>query len=55
MSTPLRVATYARASTSDRDRNPETQLLPLREFVASQGFLIAGEFVDHASATDLGG
>lgn len=38
MSTPLRVGTYARASTSGRDQNPETQMLPLREFVASQGF-----------------
>src|SRR5690348_11313564 len=50
-----RVALYARVSTSDKDQNPETQLLPLREFVASQGWQIAGEFVDHASATDLKG
>ena len=55
MSTPLRVGIYARVSTSDRDQNPETQLLPLREFVASQGRSLAGEFVDHASATDLKG
>jgi DNA invertase Pin-like site-specific DNA recombinase len=55
MATPLRVGIYARVSTVDRDQNPETQLLPLREFVASQGFSIAGEFVDHASATDLKG
>jgi DNA invertase Pin-like site-specific DNA recombinase len=55
MSAPLRVGIYARVSTSDRDQNPETQLLPLREFVASQGFSIAGEFVDHAPATDLKG
>ena len=32
-----RVAIYARVSTSDKDQDPETQLLPLREFVASQG------------------
>ena len=50
-----RVGIYARVSTSDRDQNPATQLLPLREFVTSQGWTITGEFVDHASATDLRG
>jgi len=55
MSASLRVGIYARVSTADRDQNPETQLLPLREFVVSQGFSIVGEFVDHASATDLKG
>ncbi len=49
------VAIYARVSTSDRDQDPDTQLVPLREFVASQGWTILGEFVDHASATDLRG
>ena len=29
----IRVALPARVSTSDRDQNPETQLMPLREFV----------------------
>jgi DNA invertase Pin-like site-specific DNA recombinase len=28
----MRVAIYARVSTSDRDQDPETQLIPLREF-----------------------
>ncbi len=46
---------YARVSTSDKDQNPETQLLPLREFVEAQGWTVAGEFTDHASATDLRG
>jgi DNA invertase Pin-like site-specific DNA recombinase len=46
---------YARVSTSDKDQNPDTQLIPLREFAASQGWTISGEFVDHASATDLRG
>ena len=50
-----RVGIYARVSTSDKDQNPTTQLLPLREFVASQNWTVAGEFVDHASATDLKG
>lgn len=51
----MRVALYARVSTTDKDQNPETQLLPLREFVAAQSWIVAGEYVDHASATDLRG
>jgi len=50
-----RVAIYAKVTTSDKDQDPETQLLPLREFVADQGWTAAGEFVEHASATDLRG
>ena len=51
----MKAAIYARVSTSDKDQNPGTQLLPLREFVQAQGWTVAGEFVDHASATDLRG
>ena len=51
----MRVGIYARVSTTDKDQNPETQLLPLREFAAAQRWTVAGEFVDHASATDLRG
>jgi DNA invertase Pin-like site-specific DNA recombinase len=50
-----RAGIYARVSTSDKDQNPDTQLVPLREFAAGQGWTISGEFVDHASATDLRG
>ncbi len=49
----LRVAIYARVSTTDRDQNVETQLLPLREFALAQGFEVAGEYVDQAPANDL--
>jgi DNA invertase Pin-like site-specific DNA recombinase len=49
----MRGAIYARVSTSDKDQNPETQLIPLREFVAAQGWTVVGEFVDRAPATDL--
>ena len=49
----MRVAIYARISTTDKDQNPETQLLPLREFAAAQGWTVAGEFTDRAPATDL--
>jgi DNA invertase Pin-like site-specific DNA recombinase len=51
----MRVGLYARVSTSDKDQNPETQLLPLQEFVQAQGWRVAGEFVDRTSATDLRG
>lgn len=51
----MRVGIYARVSTNDKDQNPETQLLPLREFALAQGWTAADEFVDHASATDLKG
>lgn len=50
-----RVSIYARVSTSDRDQDPDTQILPIREFCRAHGWTIAGEFVDHASATDLRG
>ncbi len=51
--TPQRVGIYARVSTSDKDQNPENQLLPLREFCKREGWSIVGEFVDKAPATDL--
>jgi DNA invertase Pin-like site-specific DNA recombinase len=51
----MRVALYARVSTQDKDQNPETQLLPLREFAQAQGWPVQGEYVDHAPATDLRG
>jgi DNA invertase Pin-like site-specific DNA recombinase len=49
----MRAALYSRVSTTDKDQDPETQLLPMREFVAAQGWTVAGEFVDRAPATDL--
>jgi DNA invertase Pin-like site-specific DNA recombinase len=50
----LRVGVYARVSTADRDQNPETQLAPLREFAAANGWQVT-EYVDHAAAGDLKG
>jgi DNA invertase Pin-like site-specific DNA recombinase len=49
----MRVNIYARVSTSDKDQNPETQLVQLREFVSAQGWDLYQEYVDIASATDL--
>jgi DNA invertase Pin-like site-specific DNA recombinase len=51
----MRIAIYARVSTSDKDQNVDTQLVPLREFAAAQNWTTTGKFVDHASATDLRG
>ena len=51
----MKVALYARVSTTDKDQEPETQLVPLREYAAAQGFSVAGEFVDRSGANDLRG
>jgi DNA invertase Pin-like site-specific DNA recombinase len=49
----MKVALYARVSTSDKDQDPETQLVPLREFVSAQRWDCYREYVDYAPATDL--
>ena len=49
----MRVAIYAMVSTSDKDQNPETQMMPLREFVQAQSWNTFSEYVDHAPANDL--
>src|SRR3954471_18261181 len=49
--TNLRAGLYARVSTEDRGQDPETQLRPLREYAERRGFIVVGEFVDHASGT----
>jgi DNA invertase Pin-like site-specific DNA recombinase len=50
---PRRAAVYARVSTTDKEQNPETQLMPLREFVRNQGWQVFLEYIDQAPATDL--
>ncbi len=42
----MKVALYARVSTDDKDQNPETQLLILRDFCRVYGHEIAATFVD---------
>jgi DNA invertase Pin-like site-specific DNA recombinase len=49
----MRVGIYGRVSTSDKDQNPETQLIPLREFVKAQNWEVSKAYVDQVSATDL--
>lgn len=51
----MKIAIYARVSTSDRDQNPETQLMPLHEFVQAQEWQTYQVYVDEASAMDLNG
>ncbi|MCP4609555.1 MAG: recombinase family protein [Planctomycetes bacterium] len=51
----LPVAIYARVSTDDKDQNPETQLLPLREYCRLKGWTVYREYIDYASARDLRG
>jgi hypothetical protein len=48
----LRIAIYARVSTSDKGQDTENQLRELRQFVANkatEGWTLAGEYVDHAT------
>ena len=50
----MKVGIYGRVSTSDKEQNPESKLVPLREFVAAQdGWSVHREYVDMAPATDL--
>ena len=49
----MRIALYARVSTRDKDQNPETQLLRLRDTVSRHpDWHITQEYVDTASAND---
>src|SRR5262245_14102490 len=45
--TMKRAAIYARVSTKNNGQNPETQLVPLREYLRNRGWESAGEYVDY--------
>ena len=49
----MKIALYARVSTSDRDQDSETQLMALRDYCRMQGWEVVAEYVDQASARDL--
>ncbi len=50
----MKFGIYARVSTSDKEQNPLTQLMPMREFVNTQdSSLIFKEYIDHVSAIDI--
>jgi DNA invertase Pin-like site-specific DNA recombinase len=42
----VKVALYARVSTLDKNQDPELQLRDLRDYCASKGWEIVGEYVD---------
>lgn len=43
----MRVAVYARVSTTDKGQDPELQLGPLREYVQARGWAICQEYMDN--------
>ena len=43
----MRIALYARVSTSDKGQDPEMQLRELREYCQRRGWEIASEYVDN--------
>ena len=47
---PRNVVVYARVSTKDKGQDTRNQLAQLREFCAKQGWAIAHEYIDQASA-----
>jgi DNA invertase Pin-like site-specific DNA recombinase len=49
----MKVGVYARVSTIDKNQDPETQLLPLRDYCKAQGWEIYKEYIDTASALDI--
>ncbi len=49
----MKVALYARVSTSDKDQDPETQLMALRDYCQANDWEVVKEYVDRASARDL--
>jgi DNA invertase Pin-like site-specific DNA recombinase len=46
----MKVAIYARVSTDDKGQDPLNQLLELRQFAARQGWTVAREYTDEATA-----
>lgn len=46
-----KVAIYSRVSTSNGDQNPETQLVPLREYCQQRGWTVVEEYVDRLSGS----
>ena len=49
----VKVAIYARVSTSDKNQDPETQLFPLRDCCTAMGWPVYAEYIDQAPANDL--
>ncbi len=47
------VVVYARVSASDKDQDPENQLLAIRDYCRANEWEVVKEYVDRASARDL--
>ena len=47
------IAIYARVSTVDKNQDPDTQLMPMRDFCKAQGWEVWREYVDRAPGNDL--
>src|SRR5262245_4319977 len=47
MRTMKNAVLYARVSTKNNGQNPETQLLPMREYAHHRGLTVIEEYVDH--------
>lgn len=45
----MKIAMYARVSTSHNGQDPETQLIPLRDYCKARGFDVYREYVDIVS------
>lgn len=43
----MKVALYARVSTTDKGQDPEVQLVPLREYTQARGWTIYREYIDN--------
>lgn len=49
----MKTALYDRISTTDKEQDPDTQLVHLRDYCISQGWQIYREYVDRAPALDV--
>ena len=45
----MRIAIYARVSTSDKEQDPETQLMALRDYCGAHDVVVYDTYVDKAS------
>jgi len=45
----MKIAIYARCSTAHNGQDPETQLIPLRQYAEARGLVVYREYVDVAS------
>lgn len=49
----MRVAVYARVSTSDKEQDPETQLMALRDYCGALNIIVHDTYIDKAAANDI--